>query len=89
MEDLEKVYDEQIRPLVDQLMRVCGEHKMPYLCVFQTDENKFCSSFSAFDMPLGNEMANRLRGALLLVREGFDSFLQRLGHKNQEKESDA
>lgn len=33
--DLEKVYDEQISPLMTQIIAICKEHRLPMLMTFQ------------------------------------------------------
>lgn len=33
--DLEKVYDEQISPLMTQIIAVCKEHDLPFLATFE------------------------------------------------------
>jgi hypothetical protein len=32
--DLESVYDEQISPLMQQIIAICNEHQMPMVCSF-------------------------------------------------------
>lgn len=51
--DLEKVYDEQIYPLMDEILKICKEHKMPVLASFmyqrtEEDGDGFCTSFLSF-----------------------------------------
>ncbi len=37
--DLEKIYDDQIAPLMAQIIKIATEHNMPYVASFQlTDE---------------------------------------------------
>lgn len=54
--DLEAVYDEKIRPLMEQIIAVCEEHRIPLLCSFQygvhdvgtDDEGRdLCTTYSA------------------------------------------
>lgn len=47
--DLEKVYDEQIYPLMDKVIAICKEHKIPFVAAFQyasdgEDDHAFCTS---------------------------------------------
>jgi len=51
--DLEQVYDEQIAPLVAQIIEICKEHKMPFGAQFMyahTDDEgeQVCSTFMDF-----------------------------------------
>jgi hypothetical protein len=47
--DLEKVYDEQINPLMAKIIDICHEHKMPMVASFQfksdgKSDHDLCSS---------------------------------------------
>lgn len=47
--DLEHVYDEQISPVMTQIIAICDEHKMPILCssAYKNDAEtgeSFCST---------------------------------------------
>ena len=47
--DLEKVYDEQINPLMAQIIEVCKQHNMPFIASFQyasdgKDDHQFCTT---------------------------------------------
>ena len=47
--DLEKVYDEQINPLMAQIIEVCKQHNMPFIASFQyasdgKDDHQLCTS---------------------------------------------
>lgn len=35
IKDNEKVYDEQISPLMEQIIKICQENEIPMLCTFQ------------------------------------------------------
>ena len=41
MEDKEKVYDEQIHPLLMQIRTICQEHGMPHVCIVQFNGGLF------------------------------------------------
>lgn len=52
--DLEAVYDEQISPLMQQIIEICKQHKMPMLCSFafeHCEENGVgdCTTLLNFD----------------------------------------
>jgi hypothetical protein len=52
--DLELVYDEQISPLMTQIIAICKEHRMPMLASFQyqRDEDNgeaFCTTSLPFE----------------------------------------
>lgn len=67
--DLEKVYDEQISPLMTQILKICKENRLPMVASFaysnqdpdspDTDEDKsglgFCTSFI---LPNGRPVQN-------------------------------
>lgn len=43
--DLEKVYDEQINPLMDKIIAICKEHKLSFVASFQyNSKGDVCSS---------------------------------------------
>lgn len=42
--DLESVYDEEINPLMAQILAVCKRHKMPMVASFQYGPDDFCTS---------------------------------------------
>ena len=44
MEDKETVYDEQIAPHMNEIIRVCKEHQIPFFASFQYNDENFCSS---------------------------------------------
>ncbi|MGK3134833.1 hypothetical protein ACCX84_03570 [Pantoea trifolii] len=68
--DLEHVYDEQISPLMNKIIAICSEHKIPMICTFaykndsETGEN-FCSTalngFAGRVVPTFNEAINIVR----------------------------
>lgn len=53
IKDNEKVYDEQINPLMAEIIKICQENEIPMLCTFQygpeNEEGKvpFCTSMLA------------------------------------------
>lgn len=44
MNDKEQVYDEQIYPLMDSIIKICKEHQIPMFSVFQFTPNDTCVS---------------------------------------------
>lgn len=40
----EKIYDEEISPLVTQLIDACEKHKMPFFMNFEYSHGEFCRS---------------------------------------------
>lgn len=40
----ERVYDEQIAPLMDQIIAICKEHKLPVFAAFQYVEDGMCTT---------------------------------------------
>lgn len=47
MEDLEKVYDDEISPLIVKIITICKEHDMPMFASFQYSDSDFCTTILA------------------------------------------
>jgi hypothetical protein len=52
--DLEQVYDEQIQPLITQIIAICKEHKIPMGATFcfrnsEDEGEEYCSTFDAHE----------------------------------------
>lgn len=79
--DLEAVYDEQISPLMAQIIAVCKEHRMPMVASFLyrrdggPDAYDACSTSLQWDGRTWREGA----AALQFIRQGFVAFA--LSHK--------
>lgn len=69
--DLEQVYDEQIFPLMQQMIAICKEHRIPMLASFQYTQDSFCTTFLEYE---GRKAHGRLQGALSLVQHGFLAY---------------
>ena len=68
--DLEAVYDEQINPLMKQIIDICKKHDLPFVASFQyssngKDDNNFCSTAVLPDKkrPVAQEL-NEMYGIL-------------------------
>lgn len=48
MNDKEKIYDEEIFPLMEKIIGICKKHKIPFFASFQYAGDSFCSSKSRF-----------------------------------------
>jgi hypothetical protein len=68
--NLEQVYDEQINPLMAQIIAICKEHGLPMVASFQYEPDSFCTSLVA-DQPYTHK---RLGMACQLIREGFLAY---------------
>ena len=44
MENKEKVYDEQIAPLMSQIIQICKDNDIPMFADFQYSDTDFCTS---------------------------------------------
>jgi hypothetical protein len=44
MDDKEKLYDEHVSPLMQQLVAVCQEHGIPMFAKFQFQDEAFCTT---------------------------------------------
>jgi hypothetical protein len=53
--DLEQVYDNEIAPLITQIIAVCKEHKMPMAARFRYSSDMSCSTSLNFDKERGAE----------------------------------
>lgn len=41
---LERIYDEQIAPLMTQIIAICQEHEIPLVATFEYEPNECCST---------------------------------------------
>ena len=75
--DLEKVYDEQIFPLMAQILDICKEHRMPMLASFlyrvegegEDQEQRFCTS--VLNERLSERSSEEINRALDIIRNGL------------------
>ncbi|MES0444938.1 MAG: hypothetical protein ABUJ92_00195 [Desulfobacterales bacterium] len=44
MKDLEEVYDNEISPLMKQILDICKKHEMPMFAEFQFNDDGWCKS---------------------------------------------
>lgn len=44
MDNLEAIYDEQISPLMKQIIAICKEHKIPMFATFEYADGQLCTS---------------------------------------------
>ena len=56
--DLEQVYDEQINPLMDKIIAICKDNKLPFVATFQCNsEGDRCdSAYLPEDRPIDNNL---------------------------------
>lgn len=40
----EKIYDEQVRPLMAQIIKICGKNKIAFVADFGLDDDLHCTS---------------------------------------------
>jgi hypothetical protein len=68
--NLEQVYDEQINPLMAQIIAICKEHGLPMIASFQYEPESYCTTLIA-----NQSYANKSLGmACKLIREGFLAY---------------
>lgn len=74
----ETVYDEQINPLMAQIIAICKEHKIPMVASFEYGrrgdaDSDLCSTYLAF----GDEApaCNRLKLAYQAIYDGVLSYM--------------
>jgi len=41
----EKIYDDQINPLMAQIIAICKKHEIPFFATFQYSDDGFCTSY--------------------------------------------
>lgn len=72
--DQEQVYDEQIAPLMAQIIGICREHSIPFLASFnyarRGGENMLCTSSHADT----HDMPENMKAAFGLIRHGFSAL---------------
>jgi len=54
MKDLEQIYDDQISPLMLQILEICQKHSMPMFAEFKYNDDGYCKSFISADWPVVN-----------------------------------
>ena len=47
--DLEEIYDDQIAPLMTQIIAICAKHKLPIAATFEYATDDFCTTTMGFD----------------------------------------
>ena len=63
MNDLEKIYDEQIYPLMEKIINICKENRMPFACQFAIDDaDAVCTSYMAFGNEHMKHIAEEMHG---------------------------
>jgi hypothetical protein len=79
MENKEKLYDEQISPLIKKVLSICKEHKIPMFCEFQFSDEGFCRSFIKTQDNTGQHSIWKYYAAMSQCKEGntinIDKFL--------------
>lgn len=84
--DLEQVYDEQIFPLMAQILAICKAHDLPMLATFvyaQREENgepraDLCTSLVNPKGRLHKATDNTIQAASQLIRQGFVAWSWRV-----------
>ena len=51
----EKVYDDQINPLMAQIIKICKKHKIAFIADFQLDDDLRCTSSDLRDSHQPNQ----------------------------------
>jgi hypothetical protein len=79
MKDNEKIYDEQISPLMTKIIEICKEHKIPFFAEFQYSDEGFCRSAIFGQREYGSHYVFQLYDALrqCVEKDGvnIDKFL--------------
>lgn len=72
--DVEKVLDEQISPLMKQVLEICKEHKIPMVSSFCYRSNGDGLDFSTSLIIPKTRYVKELVSAGKLIKEGFLAF---------------
>lgn len=82
IKDNEKIYDEQINPLVAKIYQICKEHKIPVIMSFnyapdQEDNNSLVTTFVSEETLYGTSsgVSKAFAMALELIRTGMISYV--------------
>lgn len=70
MEDLERVYDEQISPLMKQIIDICKEHGMPMFTEFQFNDDGFCMTRLHGKDDNGHPLFNHFEALIQCIQDG-------------------
>lgn len=71
--DNESVYDEQISPLMDQIIAICKQHNMPMLATFEYAADMACTTYIPFP-----GQSRELHVALDIIRNGVPAQIMAL-----------
>ena len=86
VQDKEAVYDEQIAPLMAQILAVCKEHGIPMVASFEYAPEQLCTS--AIPGPSDDETSQRLNAATELIYQGFAALTVRMRRGVRGKEGE-
>lgn len=87
--DLESVYDDQIRPLMEEIIAIVKQHKMPMLASFLYGRNVADGRddlVTTYINPTGGRASKELAAAKQLVTNGFAAFAVRVEQPNSVRE---
>ncbi len=62
--DLEAVYDEQIAPLMTQIIEICKRHSLPMAATFEYANDDFCTT----TIPYGNRASDHMLRVCLAMQ---------------------
>lgn len=77
--DLESVYDTQIAPLMQQIIAICKEHRLPVLASFEYRRHGEEESFVTTCLTFPGRTNPLIDAAYELLRDGFTSFALKRG----------
>ncbi len=67
--DHEAIYDQQISPLMKEIVRICRENHIPMVASFEYAPEHFCSTIM-----LQPNCSDNLKAAANLIQKGFMAF---------------
>lgn len=67
--DCEQVYDEQIAPLMKQIIEICQQHRLPMLATFAYANGDGQASFCTSALQFGGRENPRLRAAVMAITQ--------------------
>lgn len=68
--DLEDVYDDQISPLMIQIIAICREHRLPMIASFAFRNGEDGPDLCTTSLPFNGRFLREFNEAFLVIKEG-------------------
>jgi len=73
--NLEEIHDKEISPLMEKIIEICKEHKIPMVACFNYGPNEHCSTVMIGDEYPEDRLLRELANRIHLARRGFAAFM--------------